>query len=66
MRGLVSWAERAPRGIDVLLRRGPATVNIDNDPLPTVARGSGQALEELDSLRRARDRRRRRHSNLGD
>jgi rod shape-determining protein MreB and related proteins len=38
-------------GLDQLLRRETGlAVSIDHDPLTTVARGAGQALEELEQL----------------
>jgi rod shape-determining protein MreB len=49
------------RGLDELLRRRVGlAVTIAEDPLTTVARGAGQALEELHKLTPARSRRRRR------
>jgi rod shape-determining protein MreB and related proteins len=42
------------RGIDELLRRETGLpVTVADEPLLTVARGAGQALEELDALKRA-------------
>jgi rod shape-determining protein MreB len=44
-------------GFDTLLEKETGlSVAIDDDPLTTVARGAGQALEELESLRPARRR----------
>ena len=49
------------RGIDELIRRETGLrVTIDDDPLTTVARGAGKALEELETVRPKRTRQRKR------
>jgi rod shape-determining protein MreB len=54
------------RGIDVLLQRETGlTVTVADDPLTTVARGSGRALEELETLRASSGRRRSRRRRFG-
>jgi rod shape-determining protein MreB and related proteins len=51
------------RGLSDLLRRETGLhVTVADDPLTTVARGAGQALEELATLRRSRGRRDRTRS----
>ena len=53
------------RGMDELLQLETGlTVAVADDPLTTVARGSGSALEQLDSLPAPRKRRRRRQRRL--
>jgi rod shape-determining protein MreB len=53
------------RGIDELLRLETGlAVTVADDPLTTVARGSGQALEELDIFRAPTGRRRRRRRRI--